>query len=367
MISVIVLENFIIFGEVACGIKDQTAVLGVVMTLEAVCTIAVAKLLIVRIVGNAVELNIPIVECARGGIRDLILLALCPDIRNSSFVLRPCFGRFIIIERKRDLCGFAVADRVITIDPSSVIRQIRRDRNFDIEEIAPVRTLCRLGADNIIGIQIFAQPGLPLIARSVAYAGNALEVEAVAANCDIVLFGKGGLLGLGGFPHGSVGGISCYGCSDSRFPSDEFIAGAGGGAAERGSLLAGFLIRDLIRKDDLTIHTVGVGDGVLLFAANVEGNAIASHYSPCAIPVHQLDGLGVVVKKRMYPIVDIVLFHILIRCDGDGVGVVVNLLKFVISVAHFIGFLEMICFRVALYKYRQAVQDILTGRVGSGH
>ena len=434
MISVIVLENFIIFGEVACGIKDQTAVLGVVMTLEAVCTMAVAKLVIVRIVGDAVELNIPTVECARGGIRDLILLALCPDIRNSSFVLRPCFGRFIIIERKRDLCGFAVADRVITIDPSSVIRQIRRDRNFDIEEIAPVRTLCRFGAGNAIGIRIFAQPGLPLIARSVAYAGNALEVEAVAANCDIVLFGKGGLLGLGYFPHGSVGGISCYGCSDSRipagedvagaggstvesgrcgagqqiavnligknlfilhavgvghgvfflfphggvggiscygcsdsrFPSDEFIAGAGGGATERGSLLAGFLIRDLIRKDDLTIHTVGVGDGVLLFAANVEGNAIASHYSPCAIPVHQLDGLGVVVKKRMYPIVDIVLFHILIRCDGDGVGVVVNLLKSVISVVQLIGFSEMICYRVALYLYQQPAQDILTGRVGRG-
>ena len=168
-------------------------------------------------------------------------------------------------------------------------------------------------------------------------------------------------------PHGSVGGISCYVCSDSRFPSDEFIAGAGGGgAAERGSLLAGFPIIDLILKDDLTIHTVGVGDGVLLFAANIEGNAIASHYSPCAIPVHQLDGLGVVVKKRMSRIGGIVLLHILIRCDGDGVGVVVNLLKLVISVVQLIGFSEMICYRVALYLYQQPAQDILTGRVGRG-
>ena len=176
-----------------------------------------------------------------------------------------------------------------------------------------------------------------------------------------------GKRGLGCFPDGGVGDIFCYGCSDSRFPSDEFIAGAGGGAAERGSVLAGFLIVDLIVKDDLTIHTVGVGDGVLLFAANVEGNAIASHYSPFAIPVHQLDGLGVVVKKRMSRIGDIVLFHILIRCDGDGVGVVVNLLKLVISVAQFIGFSVKIWFRVAFYKYLQAVQDILTGRVGRGH
>ena len=176
-----------------------------------------------------------------------------------------------------------------------------------------------------------------------------------------------GKRGLGRFPDGGIGGVFGHGFRNFGIPTGEDIAGAGGGAAERGSLLAGFLIRDLIRKDDLTIHTVGVGDGVLLFAANVEGNAIASHYSPCAIPVHQLDGLGVVVKKRMYPIVDIVLFHILIRCDDDGVGVVVNLLKSVISVAHLIGFSVMIHFRVAVYKYLQAVQDILTGRVGRGH
>ena len=176
-----------------------------------------------------------------------------------------------------------------------------------------------------------------------------------------------GKRGLGCFPDGGIGGVPGHSSRNFGFPAGEDIAGAGGGAAERGSLLAGFLIRDLIRKDDLTIHTVGVGDGVLLFAANVEGNAIASHYSPCAIPVHQLDGLGVVVKKRMYPIVDIVLFHILIRCDDDGVGVVVNLLKSVISVAHLIGFSVMIHFRVAVYKYLQAVQDILTGRVGRGH
>ena len=40
----IALEKFIILGEVACGIKDQIAILGVIMTLEVVCTIAVAKL-----------------------------------------------------------------------------------------------------------------------------------------------------------------------------------------------------------------------------------------------------------------------------------------------------------------------------------
>ena len=275
MISVIVLENFIIFGEVACGIKDQTAVLGVVMTLEAVCTMAVAKLVIVRIVGDAVELNIPTVECARGGIRDLILLALCPDIRDSGLVLRPCFGRFIIIERKRDLCGFAVADRVITIDPSSVIRQIRRDRNFDIEEIAPVRTLCRLGADNIIGIQIFAQPGLPLIARSVAYAGNALEVEAVAANCDIVLFGKGGLLGLGYFPHGSVGSISCYGCSDSRIPAGEDVAGAGGSSTDKsGGCSVGVQVRVNIVCKNCPICAIFVGYGVQRTANNIKNNRV---------------------------------------------------------------------------------------------
>ena len=45
----------------------------------------------------------------------------------------------------------------------------------------------------------------------------------------------------------------------------------------------------------------------------------------------------------------IVLLYILIRFDGDGVGVVVNLLKFVISVAQFIGFRVMICFRGAVY------------------
>ena len=173
-----------------------------------------------------------------------------------------------------------------------------------------------------------------------------------------------GKRGLGCFPDGGIGGVPGHSSRNFGFPAGEDIAGAGGGAAERGSLLAGFLIRDLIRKDDLTIHTVGVGDGVLLFAANVEGNAIASHYSPCAIPVHQLDGLGVVVKKRMSRIEGIVLFHILIRCDGDGVGVVVNLLKSVISVVQLIGFSEMICYRVALYLYQQPAQDILTGRVG---
>ena len=153
-----------------------------------------------------------------------------------------------------------------------------------------------------------------------------------------------GKRGLGCFPDGGIGGVPGHGIGNFGVPAGEDVAGAGGLAVERGSLLAGFPIIDLIVKDDLTIHTVGVGDGVLLFAANIEGNAIASHFSPCAIPVHQLDGLGVVVIKRMYPIVDIVLFHILIRCDDDGVGVVVNLLKSVISVAHFIGFLEMICF-----------------------
>ena len=177
-----------------------------------------------------------------------------------------------------------------------------------------------------------------------------------------------GKRGLGCFPDGGIGGVFGHGFRNFGIPTGEDIAGAGGGGAtERGSLLAGFLIVDLIVKDDLTIHTVGVGDGVLLFAANVEGNAIASHYSPCAIPVHQIDGLGVVVKKRMSRIDGIVLFHILIRCDGDGVGVVVNLLKLVISVAQFIGFSVKIWFRVAFYKYLQAVQDILTGRVGRGH
>ena len=122
-----------------------------------------------------------------------------------------------------------------------------------------------------------------------------------------------GKRGLGCFPDGGIGGVFGHGFRNLGIPADEDVAGAGGGATELGSLLAGFLIIDLILKDDLTIHTVGVGDGVLLFAANVEGNAIASHYSPCAIPVHQLDGLGVVVKKRMSRIDGIVLFHILIR------------------------------------------------------
>ena len=122
---------------------------------------------------------------------------------------------------------------------------------------------------------------------------------------------------------------------------------------------------NFIRKDR-SVHAVFIGDGVQLFAANSESNGIASHRTPCALVVLQLDGLGAVARNRVSRIDGIVLLYILIRFDGYGVGVVVNLLKVVTHVAHPIEATAMRFLRTALYKYQQGVQEIITGSVGRG-
>ena len=99
--------------------------------------------------------------------------------------------------------------------------------------------------------------------RQIAMAGDTFNRYRCPSN---FIGGRGGLVGLGGsclLPHGSVGGISCYGCSDSRIPAGEDIALAGGGAVESGRCGAGQQITvSLVGKNLFILHAVGVGYGV---------------------------------------------------------------------------------------------------------
>ena len=77
------------------------------------------------------------------------------------------------------------------------------------------------------------------------------------------------------FPHGGVGGISCYGCSDSRIPADEDVAGAGGSSTDKsGGCSVGVQVRVNIVCKNCPICAIFVGYGVQRTANNIKNNRV---------------------------------------------------------------------------------------------